>query len=114
MAKLTSHVLDSVQGNHAAGIRISLVEISDIGRAVVFDVNADEQGRIDQTVAVNGDARYELNFYAADYFRKKGTHPDGRQIIEEVVIRLSMPDPDERYHIPMMMAPHAYSLWWSE
>jgi len=114
MATITSHVLDSIEGDHAAGIRISMVEISDDFRAVVFDVTANEQGRIEETVTVKAGARYELNFHAADYFRAKGTHPDGRQIIDEVVIRMSMPDPDERYHIPMMMAPHAYSLWWSK
>jgi len=114
MATLTSHVLDSVQGGHAANVRIELEQVLDGVRTTLFDVVASEEGRISENVDVKSGARYELTFHSAAYFRARGTHPDGRQIIEEVVIRLAMPDPDERYHIPMMMAPHAYSLWWSE
>jgi len=114
MANITSHVLDSVAGGHAAGIRIRLDEVVGGVRSELFDVIANEEGRINEMVTASPDSQYELTFFAADYFRARGTHPDGRQIIEEVVVRLTMPDPDQRYHIPMMMAPHAYSLWWSE
>ena len=47
MAKLTSHVLDAVDGVHASGIRIELVEILGDVRNKVFDINANDEGRID-------------------------------------------------------------------
>ena len=36
-----------------------------------------------------------------------------KQILKEVVIRFAMPDPTGSYHIPLMLAPNSYSVWWS-
>ncbi len=117
MATISSHVLDAVIGSHAAGIRVQCFRRnSPTEAALVFDVHANEQGRISETVEIptgNPSADYELVFYSRDYFLNKHLPDDGFQIMEVVVIRLSLPDPAEKYHIPMMLAPHSYSVWWS-
>ena len=33
------------------------------------------------------------------------------EIVDEIVVRLSMLDAGARYHVPIIMSPHAYSLW---
>jgi len=38
---------------------------------------------------------------------------DSVQILEEIVIRFTMLDPEARYHIPVIMSPNSYSCWWS-
>ena len=47
-------------------------------------------------------------------------HPPGSsslveqaRIMPEVVFRLRLPDPDARYHVPVIVSPHGYSVWWS-
>ncbi|GIS11044.1 MAG: hypothetical protein CM15mP115_01950 [Alphaproteobacteria bacterium] len=47
------------------------------------------------------------------YFRGGAPRQDSLQICEEIVIRFRMPDPNRRYHIPIIMSPNSYSCWWS-
>ena len=49
MATLTTHVLDGVLGCSAAGVRLQLYRVaSETTRTLVFDVRADQEGRIDE------------------------------------------------------------------
>ena len=111
MAKISSHILDSVRGTHAAGIRCQLVQLIPTGgRQVVFDVLADHEGRIAETVHVGDDdlgGEYELLLHAAEYF-----HAD-TALVPVVVIRFIVHDSDQHYHLPVMLSPHSFSTWWS-
>lgn len=116
MATISSHVLDSIIGDHAKWIRIECIKISaDGGRKGLFNTVADEQGRISETVeAAQGEAtRFELIFHSAEYFAKQPATPEAKQIMPEVVVRFIISSPDEKIHIPIMLAPHSYSTWWS-
>ena len=112
MAIVSSHILDSVTGRSAAGIRCQLLRIgSNAQRDVIFDVIADAEGRIHETLAVSEQdlgSEYELVFHAADYFQADAA------TVPVVVLRFLMHDPERRYHLPLMLAPHSYSTWWSE
>ncbi len=116
MANISSHVLDSVIGTHASGIRVECYR-RDAGRtALVFDVKADAQGRIAETVDMFGDTggiEYELVFHAKAYYSDHTLPDDGFQILNSIVLRLDLPDADGNYHLPIMLAPHSYSVWWS-
>ena len=114
MAIISSHVLDSVIGNHAKGIHIDCFRIKDEQRELVFSVIANEEGRIVEAVEghVAGDV-YEIVFKSADYFASQPNTPPSRQIMTEIVVRFTIPEQDERVHIPIMLSPHAYSVWWS-
>ena len=116
MATISSHVLDSVIGDHAAGIRVSCYRApSESGREKLFDVIGNEQGRIAETIDVGqGDgAEYELVFHSAAYWESQAAAPDANQIMETVVVRFRAPTPDAKIHIPVMLSPHSYSVWWS-
>ena len=56
---------------------------------------------------------YEMVIQSGAYFAANGLAGAGRQIVKEIVIRFAMPDPEGSYHIPLMIAPHSYSVWWS-
>ena len=76
----------------------------------------DEGGRLSETVALtpaDAERRFELLFHSGPYFAAQAIPKAGMQIIQEVVIRFAMPDPDARYHMPLMLAPNSYSVWWS-
>ncbi|MDB4224273.1 hydroxyisourate hydrolase [Granulosicoccus sp.] len=117
MATISSHVLDSVVGGHAAGIRVECLKRLATGEQTqVFDVFASEQGRISEVVEISSSAKdeqYELVFHSKSYFSQKSANTESAQILECVVIRLSLVDPNGSYHVPIMLAPHSYSVWWS-
>ena len=114
MAKISSHVLDSIIGDHAKGILIACFRIEGDKRTAVFSVIANEEGRIVEAVEGHsaGDM-YELVFKSADYFASQPNTPPSRQLMNEIVVRFTIPEQDERVHIPIMLSPHAYSVWWS-
>ena len=114
MATVSSHVLDSVHGNSAIGIRCQLFQLSGANeRRQLFDVHADGEGRIAENVVIDASNRgheFELVFHGSDYFAGQGLAVDS--IVSTVVIRFVM-DQDRRYHLPLMLSPHSYSTWWS-
>jgi 5-hydroxyisourate hydrolase len=115
MAVLSSHTLNSVDGTHAGGIRIEVIRIDPAGaRTRLLDTATDEGGRFQETIADPDPAsRYEMVLHTGLYFAGRGILAAGLHILDEVVIRFAMPDPDARYHIPLMLAPNSYSVWWS-
>ena len=122
MATISSHILDSVGGCSAAGIRVSLSYLDNQSqRRVLFDVFADEQGRITERVTLDNaslNTECELVFHSADYFSTQSITADKQsddslQMMKTVVIRFYLSDRDQRYHFPLMLSPHAYSVWWS-
>ena len=117
MAVVTTHLLNSVFGTHAGGVGIGLMRIDRSGvRTIVFERETDAGGRFAETVKVANEhtgAEYELVFQTGRYFSAQSLPQPARQILKEVVIRFSIPDPDASYHIPLMIAPNSYSVWWS-
>ncbi len=115
MAVLSTHTLNAVDGTHAAGIAVTLYRIAPSGEPCeVFSSATDEGGRLSRTVDLSAGgeaARFELVLQTGAYFDAQGL--PGRGIVPEVVIRLDMPDPDARYHVPLILSPNGYSVWWS-
>ena len=115
MAIISSHILDSVHGCSASGIRVQCQNRN--GDHLVFEVEANEEGRIMEEVSFedSGEQFYQLIFFSDEYFRKKmAVCYSGRQIVREIVIRLVLPDPEIRYHVPVIIGPHSNTFWWSE
>ena len=114
MALLSSHFLNGIDGTHAGDVKVSLWRVGeDQGRALVFESKSEADGRFAEEVAVDTDAHYEMVVDSGSYFKGRAQQQDSLQICEEIVIRFRMPDPDRRYHIPIIMSPNSYSCWWS-
>ena len=118
MATISSHTLDSINGSHAGGVGVELLRLdADGGRTLVFASQTDAGGRLSQTVMLTAEqtnCRYELVFDSGAYF---ATHADGAiegRIVEDVVVRFRFSTPEAQVHIPMMLAPNSYSVWWSD
>ncbi|MBX2869869.1 MAG: hydroxyisourate hydrolase [Acidiferrobacterales bacterium] len=118
MTKLTSHVLDAVAGQSAVGIRVALYAVyPDNDRELVFEARSDEEGRIAQEVAVSNQsdaAEYELVFYGYEYLVAKHGLEHVNQNMQTSVVRFTMASREQRYHIPLVLSPHSYTVWWSE
>jgi 5-hydroxyisourate hydrolase len=117
MAVITTHLLNSVLGTHAGGVRIKLLRIEPSGAStVMFERETDLSGRLAETLEISNEhleAEYELVFGTGQYFVAQSLPPPTKQLVKQVVIRFSMPDPKASYHIPLMIAPNSYSVWWS-
>ena len=117
MATLTTHVLNSVNGTHAenVGVRLSLIDKEGY-QNVLFDTQTDSGGRLQKTIdpsIINPSATYELVFNITDYFSEQLAAEGSMRILQEVVFRFIMPDPNGKYHIPVLIAPNSYSIWCS-
>ena len=114
MAVLSSHLLNGVDGTHAGEVTVTLMQIAADGKSsFVFKGQSDQGGRFQHEVPVATDAVYEMLIASGTYFARRDIPVTDKQILSEIVIRFSMPDPDGRYHIPIIMSPNSYTCWWS-
>ena len=109
MAVVSSHILNGVDGTHAGGIKVHLINLN-TGN-VLFDAATDAGGRLKQEVA-NPDpkARYELVFQTGSYWDAQGGVTTRTP---EVILRFAMPEVDGSYHSPIILSPNGYSVWTS-
>ena len=54
---------------------------------------------------------YELTFHAADYFRRVGITLSDPPLFGDIVVRIGIADPTGNYHVPLLLAPFAYSTY---
>ena len=118
MAQISSHTLNGTDGSHAGGIAVSLQRINaDQTRTEIFETVMDEGGRLVESFQMTVDDsehQFELVFQAGDYFRGQGLIDNKDLRVDEVVLRFRMPDPEGRYHMPVILNPNSYSTWWSK
>ena len=109
MAILTSHTLNGTDGTHAGGIKVTF---SLVGGEKIFETKMDERGRLNEEIGfkyLNPTFSYELVFETGPYWIERGY----KQILDQVVLRFKMPDPNSNYHMPVIISPNSYSVWWS-
>ena len=117
MATVSSHLLNGMDGSHAAHVKIRLSKVENEGsRTIVFDTQTDSGGRLAETLDENTldvDASYELEIDTSGYWSAQQEGGSRANTCEEIVFRFSMPDAGARYHIPFIISPNNYSVWWS-
>ena len=115
MATVSSHTLNGTDGSHAGDIAVRLVNRNT--NEILFETAMDSGGRLSQDIdpaSVDTTASYELVFHTGSYWASQPHPGPSVRAIEEVVVRFSMPDPDARYHMPVILSPNSYSVWWSQ
>ena len=117
MATISSHILNPVDGTHADGVQVDCARVeSDGTRTAVFSVESGPDGRIGAEVDTSADApdcEYELAFHTGAYFDANGPAENARPI-RSLIFRVKLPADDGKFHIPVIAAPHGYSVWWSK
>ncbi|WP_282606212.1 hydroxyisourate hydrolase [Pelagibius sp. Alg239-R121] len=116
MARVSSHVLNGMDGTHADGIAVTLSRIDTRESTRIFAVDTDEGGRVSVEVDLTGidaDAIYEIVFTTGHYWDKRNLQFDAKGITREVVLRFRMPDRHKTYHMPVILSPNSYSTWFS-
>ena len=114
MGKLTTHVLDTMNGCPAAGMSLTFQrwEQGAWGPARALQLNAD--GRADGPLLEGADlvaGRYRLVFAVAAYFRGRGAALPEPPFLDEVPIEFGIADAGAHYHVPLLVSPWSYSTY---
>ncbi len=114
MGRLSTHVLDTVHGGPAKGVRVTLHRIEGEGRALVKDTATNADGRTDEPLMIGEGfqpGQYELSFHIGDYFRARGAKTAEPPFLDVVPIRFAVAEADGHYHVPLLCSPWAYSTY---
>jgi len=115
MAIISSHTLNGMNGTHAGGFPVRLINITK--NSEIFSTNIDNNGRLEENIDLSlNDVtdKFELIFDTGVYWNSLGLSASDDQIITEVVLRFSMPNKNARYHMPVILSPNSYSIWSSQ
>jgi 2-oxo-4-hydroxy-4-carboxy-5-ureidoimidazoline decarboxylase len=106
---LSSHVLDTVRGKAAAGIRMELFREGVLIKEGVtnHDGRSDEALLEDEPLRVG---RYEIRFHVADYFADTSFTPDPPWY-DVIPVRFSIAEPEGHYHIPLLLGAWTYTTY---
>lgn len=110
MARLTSHTLNGSDGTHAGGIAVSLRDLAT--GTVLLTSETDAGGRLAADIPaarIEPTATFELVFETGPYWAARGV----TATVREIALRFSMPEPEEAYHMPVILNPNSYSMWMS-
>lgn len=114
MGQLTTHVLDTMNGCPAAGMRVSLYRLENGRPSLLRQLTLNHDGRADAPLL---DAQsfsagtYRLVFEVAAYFRGRGVSLPQPPFLDSVPIDFGLADPLQHYHVPLLASPWAYSTY---
>jgi 5-hydroxyisourate hydrolase len=103
--KLSTHVLDTMRGRPAAGMKIEFW--SRDREKLLKTVTTNSDGRTDQPLLSADEmeqGNYELLFFVGDYFGE-------RNFLDRVPVRFTISDRNAGYHVPLLCSPWAYSTY---
>ncbi len=111
MATFSSHLLNSTDGTHAGGVKVIIYKINTNGdKKKYFESETDDGGRILKEFNLTEEdclCDYEMLCKTGNYFSEE-------RIVSEIIVKFKMPDPNKKYHLPIIIAPNGYSIWWSK
>jgi 5-hydroxyisourate hydrolase len=105
MNSLTTHVLDTMRGCPAAGMKIELWSLDQSKLLKTVQTNAD--GRTESPLLAGEEmiaGNFELIFFVGDYFGE-------RRFLDRVPVRFAIADAAAKYHVPLLVSPWAYSTY---
>lgn len=114
MGKLSTHVLDITQGKPGAGVAIELYAVDGGKRALLRRAVTNDDGRCDAPLLQGDEMRagcYELVFAAGEYFAARGVAMPQPRFVDRVTIAFGIADPEQNYHVPLVVSPWAYSTY---
>lgn len=108
--RLTTHVLDTASGKPAAGLKVDLYRIEGDALQPLHSTLTNDDGRCDSPLLSGETMRsgaYELRFHVGAYFGGREETP----FLDVVPIRFGIDDEKAHYHVPLLVAPFAYSTY---
>jgi len=100
---ISTHVLDSVTGQPAAGIAVRLVA----GADVLAEGVTDHDGRCRLVEGATIAGTHRLVFATGLWFAEQGRDT----FYPEVVLTFAVHEPADHHHVPLLLAPFGYSTY---
>ena len=112
--RLSTHVLDTVCGKPAAGVKVVLAECGASAGGLLKECVTNADGRTDEPLL--GDAplrigRYQLEFHIGAYFAARGVAGAAPPFLDVVPVRFAIAEPEGHYHVPLLVSPWSYSTY---
>jgi 5-hydroxyisourate hydrolase len=106
---ITTHVLDIARGVPAEGITVILELRQASSWMPIGRGTTDATGRVDTlTVGPVSPGTYRLAFDIGSFHRQQGLSVS---FFPEVKITFNVRDPDEHFHLPLLLSPFGYSTY---
>lgn len=113
--KLTTHILDTAQGEPATGVTVELFQISLSQNAkLIKTLTTNADGRTAQPLLTSNEiakGTYELRFAMGNYFTQQSATLPDPIFLNIIPIRFSIADTSKHYHIPLLCSPWSYSTY---
>ena len=112
---LSTHVLDTMHGTPAAGMAVSLFTTQGQTAALVKSFVLDADGRAPGgPLYKDGELKagsYRLVFDVAAYFAGKGVKLPEPNFLGKVTLDFGVAQPEQHYHVPLLVSPWSYSTY---
>ena len=108
MTKLTTHVLDTMSGQPAAGLKIDLYALKDGKARYISSHTTNDDGRVDSPLLQGGAFKrgtYRLDFHAGDYLKNTS------DLLDIIPVQFSIADTKRHYHVPLLLSAYGYSTY---
>ena len=115
---VTTHVLDTAKGRPAAGLKVDVYRLSTANgqeaRQHLRALITNEDGRTDMPIIEQADIEagvFEIVFHAGSYLDDTHGRQDGVRFLDQVPIRFGVTDPEQHYHVPLLLSPFGYATY---
>ena len=105
MGFLTTHVLDTMNGCPAAGMRVALYRLEGDVSLLLRELVLDADGR------AGGPLLEGAAFEVGDYFRARGAALAEPVFLDRVPLDFGIADASSHYHVPLLASPWSYSTY---
>ena len=106
MRTLSTHVLDAVSGEPAAGVRVVLSRRDEGAWTVLATATTDVDGRVREVAEGLAEGDHRLVFDTAAHFASTGT----TGFYPEVSVVFTVTG-DRHLHVPLLLSPYAFSTY---
>jgi len=112
---LSTHVLDTMHGCPAAGMKVALYTTIGEAAALVKQFTLDHDGRSPDGPLFDSASlklgTYRLEFDVADYFKARGIALPEPNFLNKVKLDFGIAHADQHYHVPLLVSPWSYSTY---
>ena len=112
---LSTHVLDTMHGSPAAGMAVELYTTQGGQATLVRRFVLNHDGRspdgplYDSSSLKKG--TYRLVFDVAGYFKSRGVALPEPNFLDRVSLDFGVAQPEQHYHVPLLVSPWSYSTY---
>jgi 5-hydroxyisourate hydrolase len=110
--RLTTHVLDTMHGRPAAGMRFDLLMLHGDHSHHLMSALTNDDGRAPGPLLEGPQFHlggYELIFHVGAYFAGRGVDL-ATPFLDTVPVRFTMSE-EAHYHVPLLVSPYGYSTY---